>query len=251
MKVPYDTYSTAYPHVAFRRERGVLELRLHSDGGPLVWGEPVHAELGPCFEDVGSDPENRVIILTGTGSQFCASLDDSLAGPMPPERWQTLYADGIRMLTNLLNIEVPVIAAVNGPASVHAELAVANDIVIAADTAYFRDGVHFRMGAVPGDGVHVIWPMLLGPTRGSYFLLTSQRLSAEEALAAGVVNEVVPADQVLTRAWELAELLARQPDSTLRYTRVAVSSLRRRELLEQLPLGLAVEGLSAVQYWPS
>jgi enoyl-CoA hydratase/carnithine racemase len=251
MRVSYDAYSTAYPHVAFRRENGILELRLHSDGRPLVWGEPVHAELGYCFEDVGRDPDNRVIVLTGTGDQFCAQLDDTLAGPISPERWRTLYADGVRMLTSLLAIEVPVISAVNGPASVHAELAVLNDIVVASASAYFRDGVHFRMGAVPGDGVQVVWPMLLGANRGSYFLLTSQRLSAQEALAAGVVNEVVPAGSALERAWEIAAQLTKAPDSTLRYTRVALSRLRRREMFDQLPLGLAVEGLSAIEYWPS
>jgi enoyl-CoA hydratase/carnithine racemase len=251
VRVSYDTYSKAYPHVAFRREDGILELRLHTDDGSLVWGEPVHEELGPCFADVGSDPDNRVVIVTGTGAKFCGALDGTLAGPLTPQRWRTLYADGIRMLTNLLAIEVPVIGVVNGPASVHAELAVMHDIVIAADTAYLRDGVHFRMGAVPGDGVHVVWPMILGPTRGSYFLLTGQRLTAQEAQSLGVVNEVVPADTALDRAWELARELAMQPDATLRYARAAITDSRRRLLAEQLPLGLALEGLSAVEFWPS
>jgi enoyl-CoA hydratase/carnithine racemase len=250
MKATFDTYSAAYPHVAMRREDGILELRLHSEGESLIWGEAVHAELPYCFDDVGRDPENRVVILTGTGDKFIAALDDSLAGPMTPDRWQSLYVDGIRILLNLLQIEVPVITAVNGPASVHAELAVLNDIVLASESAYFSDAVHFRLGAVPGDGVHVIWPMLLGPNRGRYFLLTGQRLSADEALNLGVVSEVLPADKLAARAWELATQLKRQPISALRYTREALTRVLKREMLDSLPLGLAVEGLSAAEYWP-
>ena len=62
----FDEYSTAYEHVAMRREDGILELTLHSEGGSLHWGSAPHTELGYCFADVGSDPENRIIILTGT-----------------------------------------------------------------------------------------------------------------------------------------------------------------------------------------
>ena len=105
---------------------------------------------------------------------------------------------------NLLDIEVPVIAAVNGPVNIHAEIAVLSDIVLAADHAAFADAPHFPNGLVPGDGVHVIWPYLLGRNRGRYFLLTGQRLSAQEALQLGVVSEVMPASRLLPRARELA-----------------------------------------------
>jgi enoyl-CoA hydratase/carnithine racemase len=247
----FEDYRDRYEHVAMRRDGGVLELRLHSQGGPLVWGDSPHTELGHCFADVAGDPENKVVILTGTGDEFIARLDDSWVGAMTPETWDRIYFHGKRLLTSLLDIEVPVIAAVNGRASVHAELAVLSDIVLAADTAVFSDAPHFRFGTVPSDGVHVIWPLLLGPNRGRYFLLTGQRIDAGEALRLGVVAEVLPADELLARAWDLARELARQPVTTLRYTRVALTQELKRHILDGVGYGLALEGLGAYASWPT
>ncbi len=251
MQTSFDEYSTAYRHVRMQREAGVLELRLHSDDGPLVWGSGPHTELGHCFADVGSDPENRVIILTGTGDRFIADLDKSWVGEMTPVRWDEIYRNGKRLLMNLLDIEVPMIAALNGPATVHAELGLLCDVVLASDTTSFKDAPHFRFGTVPGDGVHVIWPLLLGMNRARHFLLTGRKLSAQEAHDLGVVAEVLPAGQLMSRAHEVATDLLRQPDITLRYTRVAMTQQIKRLMLDHLGYGLALEGLGAVNHWPS
>jgi enoyl-CoA hydratase/carnithine racemase len=250
VKPVFDEYSTAYHHVAMTRTDGIIELTLHSDGGPLVWGDAPHTELGYCFADVAADPDNRIVILTGAGGKFIADLDTSWVGGMNPAKWDKIYQHGRRLLQNLLAIEVPVIAAVNGPARVHAELAVLADIVLAADTADFQDAPHFRYGTVPSDGVHIVWPHLLGANRGRYFLLTGQRLSAREALDLGVVSEVLPAHELMARARQLAAQLARQPDATLRYTRVALTEDLKRRLSTDLGYGLALEGLAAYQSWP-
>src|ERR1700733_7652523 len=235
MQREFAEYRERYSHVSMERDDGILEVRLHSDGGPLVWGAEPHSQLGYAFADIAADVGNRVVILTGTGDRFITQLDDSWVGPMTPEKWDAIYANGKRLLLNLLAIEVPVIGVVNGPASVHAELAVLSDIVLAADTATFSDAPHFRYGTVPSDGVHVVWPLLLGYNRGRYFLLTGQRLSAADALDAGIVAEVHPAGEVHERARELARSIGRQPVTTLRYTREAFAAPLRRLLLDTVP----------------
>ena len=240
-----EEYANKYETVKFERRDGILQVTFHSHEGSLKWGGPAHREFGYAFADIGSDPENRVVILTGTGDDYCAEFE----GTRPrrtPIIWDTIYWEGKRLLSNLLEIEVPIIGAVNGPALIHAEIPVLSDIVLASENATFQDAPHFPRGVVPGDGVHVVWPLLLGQNRGRYFLLTGQTLSAKEALDLGVVSEVLPKDGLLPRAWQLAEQLTQQADLTLRYSRVALTIQLKRQMQDMLGYGLAVEGLAAI-----
>ena len=123
------------------------------------------------------------------------------------------------------------------------------DIVLASQTSEFQDAPHFPRGVVPGDGVHLVWPLLLGPNRGRYFLLTGQKLSAMEAMSLRVVNEVLPRDRLLPRAWELARHITAQPTLAARYARVAITQTLKRMMLEDLGYGFALEGLSAGHSW--
>ena len=249
---PFEEYCARYQHVDLQRDDlGVLQLRLHTEGGPVVWGDAIHTELPYCFADVAADPGNRVIVLTGTGGEFIRRLDDSWVGEMTPAKWDKILHHGRRLLERLLDIDVPIVAAVNGPATVHAELAVLSDIVLAAESATFADAAHFPHGTVSGDGAHLVWPHLLGPNRGRYFLYTGQRLDARTAQDLGVVSEVLPDSELLERAHELARALARQPDTALRYTRQATIAVLKRLLGDHLALGLALEGLGAYESWPT
>ena len=92
--------------------------------------------------------------------------------------------------------------------------------------------------------------MLLGPNRGRYFLFTGQKLSAQEALALGVVGEVLPRERLLPRAWELAERIAAAPRLTTRYTRVLVTQTLKRMMHDNLGYGLALEGLGFGDHFP-
>ncbi len=245
-------YQNKFTGIHFTRSpTGVLELAIHTRGGPAQWGTSLtslHTELGEAFLDIARDAENKVVIFTGTGDAFIAEFDRSENYPEASlaEMWPRIYDEGNALLSNLLAIPVPVIAAVNGPALIHAELPVVADIVLAADTAEFADLAHFPNGTVPGDGVHTIWPMLLGPNRGRYFLLTGERIGAGEAKRLGVVAEILPPAQLMPRARELAEGMAKFSPAALRYTRALLVRELRRRMFDELSSGLAHEALATL-----
>lgn len=245
-----DDYADKYRTVRMERRDGILQLTLHTDGGPLQWGEVPHRELPQVFRDVGSDPENRVVIMTGTGDAFSGPRSTPATRLRAhPRDWDRIYWEGKQLLMNLLEIEVPMISAINGPALRHSELPLLCDIVLAAEDAAFQDSAHFRNGLVPGDGMHIVYPLLMGWNRGRYFLLTGQVLSARDAQDVGLVNEVLPRERLLPRAWELAEQLAQQPQLVLRYTRVLLTQHLKRMMTDFLGYGLALEGLGAGEAW--
>jgi len=243
----FDSYRNKYENLRMKREDGILEVALHTKGGPLVFDGHVHEALVHAFRDIGDDRDNHVVILTGTGNEFCAQISPEGFDFFTPSGYDKILREGTKVLENLLDIEVPMIAAINGPVTVHSEYALLCDIVLAAQDAYFQDAPHPAFGIVPGDGLHVVWPEVIGEIRGRYFLLSGQKLSSQEAKDYGAVNEVVSRQALLPRAWELARHLKKQNPLTLRYTRMALSTRLRRRLQESLSYGLALEGISAAQ----
>ena len=243
-----DQYANKYQHAHMERRDGILLLTLHTNGGSLQWGAGPHSELPHVFADIGSDTENRVVIMTGTGEVFTGprGTPDSVPRRTPGE-WDATYWEGKHLLMNLLDIEVPMISAINGPALRHSELPLMCDIVLAAEEVEFQDSGHFVNGLIPGDGMHIIYPLLLGLNRGRYFLLTGQSLDSQQALELGLVNEVMPRDRLLERAWELAEQLAQQPPLVLRYSRVLLTQNLKRQIHDLLGYGLALEGMGSAQ----
>ncbi len=254
----FEEYSDKYNCARLERHNGILQVTLHTNSRYLAWDEGPHRELPHLFTDIGDDPDNLVVIITGTGDSFIGhhSGPYSALWLKPPPNttkkwskqllWDKLYWEGKRLLTNLLDIEVPIICAVNGQARVHSEVALLCDIVLAREDTVFQDN-HFPGGLPPGDGVHVIYPLLLGLNRARYFFLTGQEISAQEALNLGLVNEVLRGDLLLPRAWELAEQLAQQPILNLRYTKIALTLQLKRHHHEMLGYGLQLEGLAAIE----
>ena len=241
-----DQYADKYQTIRMERRQGILQMTFHTNGGPLQWGGGPHSEFPQAFADVGSDPENRIVIMTGTGDVFSGPPGTAAGAPKrAPREWDQTYWEGKRLLTNLLDIEVPMISAINGPALRHSEIPLLCDIVLASETAAFQDSGHFMSGLIPGDGMHIVYPLLLGLNRGRYFLLTGQRIEAQEAKTLGLVNEVLPQAELLPRAWALAEQMAQQSDIVLRYSRVAMTLVVKRLMNDLLGYGLALEGLGS------
>jgi enoyl-CoA hydratase/carnithine racemase len=244
-------YFSRYRNLAFTRDaHGIVEVRLHTGGGPFKFSGAARSECVDAFFEVSRDRDNRVMILTGTGDSWCAELLRDAPAQQDPAvdavtRWDKLFWESRKVIQNLLDIEVPVIGAVNGPALVHSEYLLTSNILIAAEHACFQDWPHLTFGVSPSDGVHVLWPYVLGPIRGSHFLLTQETLTAPQALQLGVVQEVLPAERLLPRAHEIARKLAAQPTLTLRYARIALTQRLKALVANELTLGLAVEGLTA------
>ena len=242
----FENYRHSFNNARLTRSpTGVLEVMFHTDGGSLLFNGHTHEEFVELFHQIGSDPDNRVVILTGAGEAFMENISPVGFDFFTPRGYDKIFREGKKVLMNLLDIEVPVIAALNGPVRLHSEYALLADIVLATPDTVFQDKPHFDFGIVPGDGVNLLWPEVIGSIRGRYFLLTRQELDAETAKGWGVVNEILPRDTLLTRAHELAESLAALPPLTSRYTRIALTQKLRRIIDEGAGYGLALEGISA------
>jgi enoyl-CoA hydratase/carnithine racemase len=232
----FDAYRASFPNARLTRSKsGVLEVALHTDGGTLVFSGHTHEQFVDLFHAIGSDPDNRVVILTGSGNAFMETISPEGFDFFTPRGYDKIYREGRKVLMNILDIEAPLIAAVNGPARLHTEFVLLADIILATPSTVFQDKPHFESGIVPGDGVHLLWQEAIGPIRGRYFILTRQELDAQTAAA----------DKLLPRAREIAEGFAKLPSLTTKYTRIALTQKLRRIIDEGVTLGLALEGISA------
>ena len=264
MSIPkYETHLEVYAEkysdfFRFRREGGILEARFHTNDGPMKWGLEVHHGIIPAMFDINADPQNEVLILTGTGDSFLAEFDKEswerhkFHEPFSSyHAYDMFYKDQTREPFALINLQIPVIAALNGPSIVHAELALLNDIVIASDNTYFYEGHWDGLGIVPGDGVHTLFRELLGPNRGRYFMLMGQKIHAQEALQLGLIGEVLPQDQVLPRAWTIArDVFMNKNRIQRRMTRSLLMQPWRELFTKELFSGMAHESLACFDYWP-
>ncbi len=254
-----EEYSAKYrDFLKLRRQNGIIEVTLHTHDGPLKWGLEVHRGIIPAMADINNDPENECMILTGTGDSFLAEIDReswSKHGFYRPfssyQGYDIFFHDQTREPMALIDLQIPVVAAVNGPSMVHAELALLHDIVICSENTFFYDAHWDAAGVVPGDGAHILFRELLGPNRGRYFLYMGQRINAQQALQLGLVGEVLPQDQLLARAWEIAEKVFMSKNRIQRRMARALLIQPWRELFaKELSSGLAHESMACYDYWP-
>ena len=260
----YSEYQNSYANYRFElTDDGILFMQCHTDGDSLVWSWQAHDEMSDAFADIAGDREIKVLIHTGTGENYNANwgrLPTANRRNSPSTRPCQISAElnkldekawyARHLIFNVLDVDVPMISAVNGPCNMHSEVPIMGDIVLASEDAYFQDASHFPRGQVPGDGQHVIWSFLAGHNRARYFLLTGQKLSAQEAKEWGVVNEVLPKDKLLDRAWEHARELVKRPPLTLRYTRQLFTNPLKRAFVNELGHGLGRETYAQRVFFP-
>lgn len=264
-RTKFVEYEDKYANFHFElSEDGILLMQCHTEGGSLVWDAESHDRMADAFADIAGDRDIRVVIHTGSGNNYNADWGFLAKGSTSDHDSTTVPRDfkppvefmdergwfGRMLIMNLLEIEVPIIAAVNGPCNIHSEVPLLCDIVIASEDATFQDAPHYRRGMVPGDGQHIAWPLVVGPNRARYLMLTGHTLSAQQALEWGAVAEVLPKGDVLDRAWELARDIAKRPPLATRYTRLLFTQGLKRACIDELSHGIALELYAQRQFYP-
>ena len=202
----------------------------------------LHHDLTRLFADLRRERDARAVVLTGEGRAFSAGGDFAWFPTLQdPERMEALRQDAKQLIWDLVDVEVPIVAAVNGPAmGLGASIALLCDVVFMADTATIGDP-HVRVGIVAGDGGAVIWPLLVGPARAKQYLLTGDAVSAIEAERIGLVNRVVPAADLDREAMAFAARLAAGAPLAVRYTKLAVNKLVKDALNVAFDASTALE----------
>jgi 2-(1,2-epoxy-1,2-dihydrophenyl)acetyl-CoA isomerase len=228
-------YARAVSEVLTAREGAILRITLNRPEVRNAFNRPMHAALGAALANA-TDPDVRVVVITGSGAGFCSGQDLTEFQEAPGsirELLEQTYHPNIRAIRSL---EKPVLAAVNGPAAgAGLSLAAACDARIASDAASFVPGF-VGIGLVPDSGGTWFLHHLLGAARAFEWMVSNRRISPAEALAWGLVSEVVPQDRFERRVTEIAEWYAALPVRAVALSKRLFEQARTSTLEEQLAL---------------
>ncbi|MCM3657782.1 enoyl-CoA hydratase/isomerase family protein [Agromyces mediolanus] len=227
-----------------RREDGVIWVQAHTLGGPVQLSVENHRALGQMLKVVGSDPENELMILSGTGEEFMMDSDpDGFAleeEDLAYWAYEYAYKDGRINVSSLVNdFEIPTIGIFNGH-GFHSEIVLMCDLTLMAEEARLYD-LHYDISSVPGDGIHNAFQELLGTKRAAYALLTGEAIDAPTALEYGMVNEIHPRDELKARAYVLADHIMAQPRVTRRLTTQIIRRPWKRRVMDDLDGGFGIQ----------
>jgi enoyl-CoA hydratase len=240
----YSGYEFLKVEVAARVATVTINRPQHSNAVNAA----LHHEFEQIWIDLAEDREVNAILLTGAGKTFSiggdiASRDKPLKSKGRGGR-RIVMADGRRVIENMLDVEQPIVAAINGDAlGFAANVALLCDVTVAAETAKLAD-THVALGAVAGDGGAVIWPLLIGPNRAKEFLMLGDSMTGADAARIGLVNYALPTDQVMPKARELAQRLADGPTWAIRWSKLAVNKWLKQQANLIMDTGLAYEALT-------
>jgi enoyl-CoA hydratase len=205
--------------------------------------EALHDALIEVWGHLAADPTARAVVLTGAGRAFSAGGDfEHFVELWDDREMRRKEIDGARrLLTEMLDFPLPVVAAVNGAAvGLGCNLAVCSDIVLLAESSFMSDP-HVGVGLTAADGGAPTWPLLMGLLRAKEYLLTSARIPADQAVALGLANRVVPDADLLDEAVAVAEKLAAQPPQAVQSTKRALNMHMKRAIAGVLEYALAEE----------
>jgi enoyl-CoA hydratase/carnithine racemase len=227
-----------------RREDGVLLVQGHTVNGPVQLSVQNHRSLGQLLKVVGADPKNELMIFSGTGDDFMVDTDPEgfaiEADDLTYWSYEYAYKDGRTNVSSMINdLEIPTIGIMNG-SGFHAEIVLMCDLTLCAEEATIFD-LHYAIGSAPGDGIHSAFQEVLGTKRAAYALLMGEAIDARTALEYGMVNEVLPRDALIARAFKLADHIMSQPRIMRRMTTQIIRRPWKKRIADDLDGGWAMQ----------
>ena len=218
----FEEYKERFKDFAYmeRTEDGILFVRLHWKGGPVLWSYQTQDAYGQLWTAIGHDKKNECMILTCQDPHWlCQSSDptsfDEVEDGGVDIKYDCNVPDTMNFVENFINdIEIPTIAAINGIGQ-HYEFALMSDITISVPEFFFSDA-HFSHSIVPGDGMHFSVRASAGPKRATYLAYMEPKIDAKTAMEWGLINEIVEHDKLVDRAWEIAHHIMKTERSVRR-----------------------------------
>jgi enoyl-CoA hydratase len=209
----------------------VLDIVMRAANGKLPTTDHVgHRELAEIWRDVSADDSVRCAVLRGEGMGFSGGGDFALVQDMASdfEVRSRVWKEARDLVYNVINCDKPIVSALHGPA-VGAGLVAGllADIPIAAKDAKIVDG-HTRLGVAAGDHAAIVWPLLCGMAKAKYYLMLCEPVSGEEAERIGLVALAVEREQLLPRAYEVADRLAQGSQTAIRWTKYSLNNWLRQ-----------------------
>jgi enoyl-CoA hydratase len=204
--------------------------------------EEMHHGLMLLWKRIADDPQARAVVITGAGKAFSAGGDFSMFEKImdQPEVVRSEVEDGRTLVLEILDFPLPLVAAVNGAAvGLGCAIAGLSDLVVMSEKAYLRDP-HVAVGLVAADGGSLAWPYMMSMLRAKEHILFGTKILAAEALELGLANRVVPAEELMSTALELAERLAALPPQAVQVTKKAMN-LHLKAVTDPV-LDYAIEG---------
>ncbi len=233
-----------YEGLLVEKRDKVMTITLNAPESMNAFSGPMHYSMSRIWDDVQDDPEVNVVVLTGAGRAFSAG-GNVIAMQQKinrPEIWDaTSVPEAKRIVFRMLECDKPIIARLNGHAvGLGATVALLCDIIIAAEHAKIGDP-HVSAGLVAGDGGSLMWPQLIGFARAKEYLFTGDLMSAAEAHRIGLINHVVPADQLDEKVYGLARRLAAGAMKSIRWTKQVINIPLRQIAHSTMDLSISLE----------
>jgi enoyl-CoA hydratase len=225
------------------RDQDVLTVTIDHPGSVMNAVDAVlHHEFAELFRMLKQERDARVVVLAGSGRAFSAGGDMAWFPELrDPERMHSLRREAKQIIWDELDVEIPIVCALNGPAvGLGASIALLCDVIVMADTATIIDP-HVQVGLVAGDGGAAIWPLLVGPLAAKRHLMLGQPLTADEAVRLGVAAEVCAVEAVEATARSWADRIAAQPPLAVQGTKISVNQQIKQALLTSFDLSTSLE----------